>query len=402
VSLSTLYAAALFVVCGISLEDIFLMATPLHSQNFINIRNGILTNNRRLVTRNMWFNGTELTAKAQRALRNERVTIVAHHTGYIHMLYPRATIDAATYRQFEDRLQKFLSAEINMEILLNFLRQHRDLQECFQFEYICHGKPRYVPMENVYHYEHSSPYLINADTRENLLADIDEYACFAAPMEGRILLNKFEHFFHGREIHVEDRKGIAKLADQLGCRNQHAPEIIERLIEFVHITPRLPSPNREYEETPVLDIHPEMQREEIIARLSALRETHTTADLAFYAFRDLAVTDWRPFLKAALERNPVCIDGARDMPDLQVIEQLCAWPNESIYDGTRVAQPDEVWNYQRGDGLERAFCLAAILKARHPEKVIHIECEPDYTLLTSGEIRQSWPSSKRLKNSLTL
>ena len=35
VSLSTLYAAALFIICDIPLEDIFLIATPLHSQNFI-------------------------------------------------------------------------------------------------------------------------------------------------------------------------------------------------------------------------------------------------------------------------------------------------------------------------------------------------------------------------------
>jgi hypothetical protein len=35
VSLAALYAAAMFVVAGIPLDDIFLMATPLHSQNFI-------------------------------------------------------------------------------------------------------------------------------------------------------------------------------------------------------------------------------------------------------------------------------------------------------------------------------------------------------------------------------
>ena len=70
VSLSTLYAAAMFVVCRIPLEDIFLFATPLHSQNFIDTADGVLTNNRRVVTKNMWFNGTELTEKAQRALRH--------------------------------------------------------------------------------------------------------------------------------------------------------------------------------------------------------------------------------------------------------------------------------------------------------------------------------------------
>ena len=33
VSLSTLYAAAAFIVCGIPLEDIYMILTPLHSQN---------------------------------------------------------------------------------------------------------------------------------------------------------------------------------------------------------------------------------------------------------------------------------------------------------------------------------------------------------------------------------
>ena len=61
VSLATLYAAALFVVAGVPLKQIYLMATPLHSQNYVDIGDGILTNNRRLVTKNMWFNGTELS-----------------------------------------------------------------------------------------------------------------------------------------------------------------------------------------------------------------------------------------------------------------------------------------------------------------------------------------------------
>jgi acyl-coenzyme A synthetase/AMP-(fatty) acid ligase len=43
------------------------MATPLHSQNFVMVNEGILTNNRRLVTRNMWFNGTALSAQARKA-----------------------------------------------------------------------------------------------------------------------------------------------------------------------------------------------------------------------------------------------------------------------------------------------------------------------------------------------
>ena len=100
VSLAALYAAAAFVVCGIALEDIYMVLTPLHSQNFIDISDGVLTNNRRLVTRSMWFNGTAISNKAQRALRNENVTIVAHNSGHIHCLYDDATIDEKAYGHF--------------------------------------------------------------------------------------------------------------------------------------------------------------------------------------------------------------------------------------------------------------------------------------------------------------
>ncbi|HSO77154.1 MAG TPA: hypothetical protein VLQ76_01180, partial [Bacteroidales bacterium] len=87
VSLAALYAAAMFVVGGIPLEKIYLLATPLHSQNFIDEKEGLITNNRRIMTRNMWFNGTSLSEKARRALENEKVTIVSHITGYIHTAF---------------------------------------------------------------------------------------------------------------------------------------------------------------------------------------------------------------------------------------------------------------------------------------------------------------------------
>ena len=61
VSLAGLYAAAAFVVCGLPLDGISLMATPLHSQNFLDVDTGILTNNRRLVTKAMWANGTVIS-----------------------------------------------------------------------------------------------------------------------------------------------------------------------------------------------------------------------------------------------------------------------------------------------------------------------------------------------------
>lgn len=108
VSLAALYAAAAFVVCALPLESIYLMATPLHSQNFLDVDTGILTNNRRLVTKAMWANGTVISKQARRALEHERVTIVSHVSGYIHLLYPEATISKTAYEDFSNKLRSFL------------------------------------------------------------------------------------------------------------------------------------------------------------------------------------------------------------------------------------------------------------------------------------------------------
>ncbi|MCK7533759.1 MAG: hypothetical protein MZV63_23395 [Marinilabiliales bacterium] len=57
----------MFVVGEVPLEKIFMMATPLHSQNYIDEKDGLLTNNRRIMTKNMWFNGTSLSRKGKKS-----------------------------------------------------------------------------------------------------------------------------------------------------------------------------------------------------------------------------------------------------------------------------------------------------------------------------------------------
>ena len=237
VSLAGLYAAAAFVVCGFPLDDIYLMATPLHSQNFIDVDTGILTNNRRFVTKAMWANGTVISQQARRALEHERVTIVSHASGYIHLLYPEATIDPSIYDSFSRKLTEYL-----------------------------------VPPKDA--------------------------------------------------------------ADQ-------------RIV-----TPRLPDAKRvkfDRSDAP-LDITPDMDYAEIASRLEALRETNRAAALAPYAAHELGKTEAKPFIKAALERNPISKNAT--------LAQIAALNPESIYDGpSRLAQPDEVWNFGSGDGLEK--CLLA-------------------------------------------
>ena len=62
--------------------------------------------------------------------------------------------------------------------------------------------------------------------------------------------------------------------------------------------------------------------------------------------------------------------------------------NISIYDGRRLAQPDEVANYKTGDGLEKAFLLANVIHKRNPEQNIEIITDKnDVTLKGQNQYR---------------
>lgn len=404
VSLATLYAAALFVVCEVPLDHIYLMATPLHSQNFIDLGDGILTNNRRLVTKNMWFNGTEQTAKAQRALRHEQITIVAHHTGFIHCVYPEATISPAAYDRFVQSLRRFLSTNITMEILANFLRDQSALQKCFQIRYDAHGKARYIPAERVYAYEHNSAYKVSDATRAKLLAEIDEDEFFPDPLPDRLLLNKFDQFFKQGQVDISQPEDLERLAHALDCQCSKSRDVINRLVQFARLEPRLP--HREgatrFAEGPGLHLRPDMSREQIIAYLESIRAQSPTADLAFYAARDFARIDWAPIVQAAIERNPVSIQATAHLSDEEAVAAILALPDESIYAESRVAQPDEVWNYQRGDGWEKALCLANLWKARHPDAQLLLQAEQERAILRGAGADRILPSRKKLTGQIAL
>ncbi|UCE33722.1 MAG: hypothetical protein JSV40_10975, partial [Deltaproteobacteria bacterium] len=47
--------------------------------------------------------------------------------------------------------------------------------------------------------------------------------------------------------------------------------------------------------------------------------------------------------------------------------------NSSKYQGARMGQPDEVWNYGRGDGLEKANCILNIIRKRHPQEDVRLK-----------------------------
>ncbi len=386
VSLATLYAAALFVVLRIPLKDIYLMATPLHSQNFVDIADGVLCNNRRIVTKTMWYNGTELSAQARRALENERVTLVAHETGTIHMLYPEATIDPGAYRHFSDRLASYLSTPLTPEMLGNFLRQHADSRNCFALRWPFHGRDHYIGLERVFTYEQSSAYRCTDNTRPKLMEEIEQ-AEFSHDIEPRrIALNDLEDSLRQAPVDIHNDDDLARLRRQFdrGCLD--VSQTLERLIRFCHVEAQLPDPAaKRFRAEPPLAIEPSMSREEIAARIDALRDANEHCRLTPYTRRDLSATEALPFLVAALQRNPVCIEECSELSETEVLARYAQWPDESIYpEPGRLAQPDEVCNFRRGDGLERILALAVILRERNRDPDVRIDLESGTARLSRG------------------
>jgi len=397
VSLSALYAAAMFIVGRIPLEKIFLIATPLHSQNFIMEKEGLITNNRRIVTKNMWFNGTSLSEKARRALENERVTIVSHISGYIHTLYEDATIDKDAYNRFSTKLREFLTTDLTDLIFINFLRFKSKYKSLFQYRCECSGKQRFITLEKMFEYEHSSKYNVSMETRELLVNEIEGDEFHLSPLPDKILLNDIENIFTGRKGRKleEFREEFTRLSGEAD-RNV-IEEMFKDLQNFIHTDPRIPSGNKNYIPNVIPEISVSQSREEIIETICSLSERTETADLALYIYRDMERINWIPFIKAAIERNPICFNDLNGKSVKEVYEHILTLPDESIYGSGRLAQPDEVWNFRRGDGIEKAFLLADVIVRKNPAAQIRMEIDREMVkMLCDGDIYY-FKSSKSLR-----
>ena len=71
-------------------------------------------------------------------------------------------------------------------------------------------------------------------------------------------------------------------------------------------------------------------------------------------------------MKSPLVPSTLVVSFSKDAfgraPPSQVIHRIAALEDESIYDGpSRLAQPDETWNYGTGDGLEKCLLAANVL-----------------------------------------
>jgi len=402
VSLSALYAATMFIVGRIPLEKIFLIATPLHSQNFVTEKDGLITNNRRIVTRNMWYNGTSLSEKARRALENERVTIVSHISGFIHTLYDTATINPDAYDLFSLKLREFLKTELSDIIFINFLRFKSKYKSLFQYRCECSGKQRYISLEKMFEYEHTSKYNVSSETRELLVNEIEGDEFHLSPLPGKIILNEIEQIIkQGKGKKLEEFREEFKMS-----AGEFFGDIIDEMFHEIHdfiITdPKIPANNKRFVNAVIPDLSIDDSREKIMDTISSLTEKSESALLTLYVFRQMDKIDWLPFVKAAIERNPVCftdLNGKSVKEVFNIIENL---PDESIYDGKRLALPDEVWNFKRGDGIEKALLLADFTKQKDPGSSVLIEIADKSVILKYNDEDYLFTSSKSFRKSILI
>jgi len=401
VSLSALYAAAMFVVGRIPLEKIFLIATPLHSQNFIIEKDGLITNNRRIVTKNMWYNGTSLSEKARRAMENEKVTIVSHISGYVHTIYPEATIDPDEYNFFSKKLREFLVTELTSIIFINFLRFKSKYKTLFQYRCECSGTVRYISLEKMFEYEHSSKFNVS-ETRGSLVKEIEGDDFHLSPIQWKIMLNDIEMILDkhsGKSLKEIETEFINKTGTEY---EEIIHEMFRELNDFIFIDPRIPGSDKNFTVTQKLDITNGHNREDIIKLITENQENSETARLALYVYREMDLIDWGPYIKAAVERNPVSFTDLNERTNYEVYSLLKNLPVESIYDGNRLALPDEVWNFKRGDGVEKAFLLADFILHKDRTATVTISIENKEVLLSSGSHKFHFNSNKNLKKSVEI
>lgn len=402
VSLSALYAAAMFIIGRIALDKIFLIATPLHSQNFIMEKEGLITNNRRIVTKNMWYNGTSLSEKARRALENERVTIVTHITGYIHTIYNKATIGKEAYDQFSGKLREFLKTDLTDVIFINFLRFKPRYKSLFQYRCECSGKQRFITLEKMFEYEHTSKHNLSRGSRELLVNEIEGDEFHLSPHQGKILFNDIEKILSEGKGHSLDefREEFIKSAGDVS--GNLIAEMFGDLQDFIHTDPKLPDSGKDFAEADIPYITTEDSREKIIETISALADKSETALLTQYVYRQMDKIDWIPFIKAALERNPVCFTDLNGKSSAEVYQTLAELPDESIYDGNRLALPDEVWNFRRGDGIEKAFLLADFIIRKDLNASVRIVTDNKNAVLSYNGEDYRFKSSKSFRKSIKI
>jgi len=214
-----------------------------------------------------------------------------------------------------------------------------------------------------------------------------------------MVLNDIEEYIKTHKVSLYEH--IEKMIKELMIlRCQKINELFGKIMQFICCEPRLPDEkSKNFIKSSYINISPEDDRESIKEKILNAAKPDSVYELALYAYRDMDVIDWTPFLKASIERNPVSIEGLKEVNDIDKIYKIIdSLENVSIYDGKRLALPDEVWNFSRGDGVEKAILLLNVIHNRFPSEKKIFRIDGDNVELEFKEKVYKFHSSKNQKS----
>ena len=254
----------------------------------------------------------------------------------------------------------------------------------------------------MFEYEHTSKFNVSTESRESLIKEIEGEEFHLSPLQGKILLNDAESIFDGCK-----GKRLDEIESEFSGLSQEIPadeihSMFRDLKDFISIRPRLPDPHKDYIRTEELNITPGDSREEIMDMVAGKARQTETALLTLYIYRQMDMIDWLPFIKAAIERNPVCFTDLAGRKISDIYNILLLMPDESIYDGQRLALPDEVWNFKRGDGIEKAILMADLLIHHDSSASMEIEIDGELVLLKLDNNDYYFASHKNFRKSISI
>jgi len=278
-------------------------------------------------------------------------------------------------------------------------------KKCFQYRHFMKSHNYYIPLEALFEYEHSTKYIFSGSSSESILNEIDDEDFNLAPHSDRIILQDVEAYLEqNKDSSLNDLEnyclGLAKGSTKINQENVRL--LFKELPQFLKVIPQLPEINKQFIDTETLNININQSRADIIALITGKAVENELALLSLYTYRDMTKTDWRPFIKAAMERNPVSLEGLKGKSADEVYRLITALPNDSIYDGHRLAQPDEVWNFQRGDGIEKALLYANYLRNEKKESRLHLIIDSASVTLETDEAKYTFDSQKEIVKQVNL
>jgi hypothetical protein len=235
--------------------------------------------------------------------------------------------------------------------------------------------------------------------------EIDDEEFSHTPLKNRILIQDAEKFLEEYSaVSIEDvSEKFVQLTRASECNKEETVQLLfKELGNYLNVRPRLPDHKKLSANGDILDLNTEMTREEILDYISSKSGDNEVALLSLYTYRQMDKIEWKPFVIAALERNPVSLEGLKGKTPEMAYQLLSGMPGDSIYDGQRLAQPDEVWNFGRGDGLEKAFVLANFIFNEARPGIMKLSIKRSKVKLYADAENYQFGSVKELESEINL